>query len=181
MTDEFRKIDVRSRDLAKTTFLGFGRAYRFSRETDLREVARQLPEGISVCSPSFIAGGVHLESVLVQSAECWSRRIFLARNRSIDLLMRVTCQDQISKALQASAIGNCREVALFGLARDSSDVAVADGMIQKLGGVRDDRLLHLDSNKAQFLRHFHSLPSLVEDDKIPELLQEKSAILVFAR
>jgi tRNA threonylcarbamoyladenosine modification (KEOPS) complex Cgi121 subunit len=178
---DFWRISIRSEDLKEATLLGFGRAYRFSKTKDLRKAVTGLPEGIAACSPSLIAGKRHLESVLIQSAEYWSRGIFLARNKSIDLLMRLTCQDQISRALQASAIDNCREVALIGLAKDDSDIAISERLMSKLGGIRDDSLMDLDSNKMKFLLRFHSLPSWIEQDKIPQLLQEKSAILVFQR
>jgi tRNA threonylcarbamoyladenosine modification (KEOPS) complex Cgi121 subunit len=179
LAEHVTQIRTASDQPNSSTFLGFGRAYEFPKRRDMRKITSRLPEGSVICSPSLIAGKSHLESVLIQSMESWSRGIFLARNRSIDLLLRMSCQNQISKAIQASALESCKTVALFGLALDDTMIEVSERLIRDLGGERNDTLLELDSKKVKFLRSFHTLPLSVDTNKIPELLQERSAILVF--
>ena len=178
MGEDFQRIEIGSKHF-DAAFLAFRRAYRFPKTSDLRNLATRLPQGSVVCSPSLIAGKSHLDSILEQAAEYWARGMFLARNKSIDLLMRLTCQSQISKALEASAIASCNNVALFGLVRDSTGIANSEKLMSELGEIRDDSLMDLNTNKIRFLHQFHSLPDWVEKEKIPQLLQEKSAILVF--
>jgi tRNA threonylcarbamoyladenosine modification (KEOPS) complex Cgi121 subunit len=174
-------INPASDESGSNTVYGFGRAYEFPGKRDLRKITNQLPEGIVICSPSMIAGEDHLLSVLIQSAEYWNRRIFLAKNKSIDLLMRITCQNQISKAIEASGLESCDDVCLFGLARQPTDIFESERKIEELGGRRMDKLLDFDPKKERFLRQFHMLPSRIDRNRIPQLLQEKSAMLVFPK
>lgn len=181
MSDNCSKIEIQSARSKILTFYPFRSAYHFSRETDLRNVVSQFPEGVVACSSSFVAGKEHVDSLLAHSAESWARYTFLAHNRSIDLLMRITCQRQISKAVDASGIRSSRDVALFGLANEVSQISFAETLMKSSGGSRDDSLLELDAKKIRFLKEFHSLPIWVETERIPQLLQEKSAILVFSK
>ncbi len=178
MGEDFQRIEIGSKNF-DATLLAFRRAYRLPKTSDLRNLATRLPQGSVVCSPSFIAGKSHLDSILELSAEYWVRGMFLARNKSIDLLMRLICQSQISKALEASGIDSCNNIALFGLVRDSADIVNSEKLLNELGGMRDDSLMDLNMNKIRFLLQFHLLPNWVEKEKIPQLLLEKSAILVF--
>jgi tRNA threonylcarbamoyladenosine modification (KEOPS) complex Cgi121 subunit len=181
MSVDFWKIERLFELENETMFFAFESAYRLPKPMDLREFTTWLPEGVVVTSPYLIAGKDHIRSVIIQTAEHWVRGISLARNKSIDLLMKVTSQDQISKALRASGIDSCKEVALFGLTNNQEQIETSHNLIKRLGGLRDDTLLDLDFEKVAFLKGFHSLPSWIEKDSIPKLLQEKSALLVFSR
>jgi tRNA threonylcarbamoyladenosine modification (KEOPS) complex Cgi121 subunit len=160
-------------------YLGFGRGYEFLETRNLQKMTSRLPEGSVISSPSIVAGKEHLYLILIQCAEYWNRGILLARNKSIDLLLRMTCQNQISKAIEASELQRRKDVALFGLVKEHTQIDLAERLILELGGKRNDSILDLDSKKLRFLLYFHSLPSWVDRKSLPELLQEKSAILVF--
>jgi tRNA threonylcarbamoyladenosine modification (KEOPS) complex Cgi121 subunit len=174
-------VEREDRKEEPTKFLGFGRGFRLPEKTDLRDFAKQLDEGIAICSSSYIAGETHIEAVLRQVAEYWARSIYLARNKSIDLLMRITCQGQISKALEASGLGKSKTVALFGITSSGRAIAQSENAITRLGAKREDFLLSLDKTKLGFLRKFHGLPSWVGPEDLPYLLSEKSVMLTFPK
>jgi tRNA threonylcarbamoyladenosine modification (KEOPS) complex Cgi121 subunit len=181
MSQDFSEVEIRAQNSKILTFCAFCRGYHFSHQTDLRKVVSQFPQGIVACSAFFVAGREHIDSLLVQTAEYWSRGFLVARNKSIDLLMRVTCQTQISKAIDASGIEKSRDVALFGLANNTCEIRFVESLITESGGIRNDRLLNLNPKKVRFLKEIHSLPAWLQSERIANLLQEKAAILVFSK
>ena len=162
-------------------FVGFAYAYRFDEGVNVPNIAKSLAEGVVACSPMYIAGTEHIRRVLDHAAEYWVRKMFIARNRSIDLLMRVTCQSQISKALMASKGTNLKELAIFGLSQNQKDMEKVAIAMEKAGGVREDSLLELSSGKEAFLRKLHGIPSRCPRTQIVDLLGEKSVLLIFAK
>ncbi|MGI0091627.1 MAG: KEOPS complex subunit Cgi121 [Nitrososphaerales archaeon] len=162
---------------------GFARAYKLGRYFDLREVSKKLSGGTVICSPSLLAGREHIEAILVQAKEYWSRNQFLARNKSIDLLMRATCKRQISEAVSASGISNVDRVALFGLIEKAESIDESESTLMSQVGTlkRRDELLLLDSQKVKFLKKFHGLPNWLERDQLLSMLRESSVTLIFSK
>lgn len=183
MTEPARglNIPIFTTDQSGPSYYGFGRGYLFERPTDLTTISKSLPEGTAVCSSMFVAGIDHLEFVLRQAAEYWARGYFLARNRSIDLLMRITCQRQISRALEVSGVREISEVAVYGLSRGEASVSSSEEMLTELGAIRNDAKLELNPQKLSFLKKFHQLPEWVPRDRLALILQEKALGLVFEK
>lgn len=148
---------------------------------DLKPFAESLPRGFAIASSNFAAGVGHLEQILIQTAESWSRGLYLARNKSLDLLMRLTCQSQIERAIQTSGLESSKTIVLFGLSREQREISYAQACLAEAGAVRRDELLELDPGKISFLRKFHSLPHSVHSKDIPSLLVAKAALLVFMK
>jgi tRNA threonylcarbamoyladenosine modification (KEOPS) complex Cgi121 subunit len=144
------------------------------------DIANNLSEGVVGCAYAYVAGIRHITGILDQALEYWARRIYIARNRSIDLLMRITCQPQISNALLASKASS-KAIAVFGASTDEINEQEAVTVMEKAGGKRDDSLLQLTSDKVKFLRRFHNIPAHVPRDQIADLLAEKSVLLVFSK
>ncbi|MHB1908244.1 MAG: KEOPS complex subunit Cgi121 [Nitrososphaerales archaeon] len=166
--------------LGKKRTFAFSEGYRLDHVRDLTTFAKSLPEGIAICTADHIAGRKHLENVLTQAAESFDRGIFLARNRSIDLVMRITGQSQISKALDTSGLKDASRVAVFGLSSTKKQIKNVELLLGKMGS-RDDSVLDMNSRKEKLLRQFFLLPSLIKKDQIPLLLSEKSVTLVFPK
>lgn len=161
--------------------ISFGAGFWFDEPKDLTQVAKDLEEGISICASKFIAGPRHLKNVLYQASEYWRRGKRLARNPSIDLLMRVLCQSQISKAVELSQVSFAREIAVFGISKQPSSLEGVFDTLVKVGGKGNDKLLEITVQKAKFLKEFHGLPNACNEDQICDLLVEKSALLVFSK
>lgn len=160
---------------------GFARAFRFRLNQDLSHVARGLVEGVAMCTPRYIAGPEHARRILIQASEYWKRDMKLARNKSIDLLMRITCQSQISTALKLSKVSDAKQIGLFGLVENAGDAELSMSKLLALGAIRDDSLLKLDPRKEIFLKKFHNLPKWCTGNQVLDLLEEKSVLLVFSK
>ena len=138
-----------------------------------------MPEGIVLCDSNLIGGRDHAAYLLTQTAESWSRKLFLARNRSIDLLMRITSQAQITNAISASNVARAKNIALLGLAASNTQIDQIDHALKSKGAMREDDVLKMTKNKEKFLRRFHSIPKTIMASQLPSFLAEKSVLLIF--
>jgi len=163
--------------------VGFAIAYRLKAHVDLREIAKQFPEGVVICSPNLIAGMTHVLDILTQAMEYWRRKEALARSKSMDLLMRITCRAQISEAVASSGISSTNSLALFGIAGNKTEFEKSVKIVESLGTAaeREDKLLAMNKEKSLFLRKFHNLPKLLGEDQVVVALKERSVLLIFAK
>ncbi|MCL4519120.1 MAG: hypothetical protein M1587_07985 [Thaumarchaeota archaeon] len=165
-----------------TEMIGFAAGYGLREESDLTGFARNLPEGVTICSPLLVAGISHIEGILKQAAEYWNRKIQLARNKSIDLLMRISCRRQISEAVELSGLRKTSSLVAFGIVPTTKDVeSLLKELSAKLGAERSDSLIDLNQEKIKFLREVHSLPEWMNEDQISPILLERSVLLVFSK
>ncbi|HXQ92850.1 MAG TPA: KEOPS complex subunit Cgi121, partial [Nitrososphaerales archaeon] len=163
--------------------LCFAIAFDLGRRYDLTAVAKEFPEGVVLCNPGLIAGIGHLEEILLQTKEYWDRNQRIVRNGSLEILMRITCQRQISEAIVASQIADTETVALLGFVASENEI---EASIERLYSacksiVTDNSLLDLTREKASKLRRFHRLPSSLPLDKLQTALQERSILLIFSK
>jgi tRNA threonylcarbamoyladenosine modification (KEOPS) complex Cgi121 subunit len=161
--------------------LGFGAAFKLEKKSDLSAVAKKMPERVAICNPILIAGFSHLEGVLRQASVSWNHRIELARNTSIDLLMRISGRRQIAEAIALSSLDKADRFAVFGMLDSEERISELFDMIGRLPGVmsRDDRLLLMDQTKRKRLLSIHSLPKWLGEDQLVTILREESVILPF--
>lgn len=167
-------------DSEKTMF-GFVRGFRFRQRQDCSTVAKMLEEGVAICAPKYIAGPEHVRRILIQASEYWRLEKKLARNKSIDLLMRITCQSQISSALKLSGVSYAKQLALFGLIENAREADRWCSRLLAAGAIPDDSILKLTSERELFLKRFHDLPRWCMGSQIVDLLEEKSVLLVFSK
>ena len=160
--------------------IAFVRGYRFHGSVDLKEVASRLPQGIALCTPSLIAGEEHAKAVLTQAQEYWNRGLSLARNRSIDLLMRISCRSQIELAIKMSSIESAKKIAMLGIA-DSTGIEDAEHRLSENGGKRNDSVISLHKGKEKFLRRTQEIPDSINTDQFSSWLAEKSILLSLER
>lgn len=161
----------------------FAAAFKIGRLVDLTPITKELPEGVTICDPRIIAGFEHLEGILQQAHQLWNRGQFLARNKSIELLMRVTCKRQISDAILASGITKIDSIAMFGVVNSESKINQAIKVMDEHFGPlqKSDDMLLLTSLKEKYLKKFHKLPSWLSRTQLLSMLKEKSALLVFSK
>ena len=164
---------------------GFASAWKLDKSRDLSEVTSSLPEGVTIFSTRISAGKKHLKGVLAQAAEGSIRGNLLARNKAIDLLMRLTAQSQIKEAVAISKISSTKTIGAFGFVPEDQDAnAIVKQVEGSLGSSilrRDDSLLELNAAKVAYLRKIHSIPAGFPDSLIVEFLLEKSSLLVFSK
>jgi tRNA threonylcarbamoyladenosine modification (KEOPS) complex Cgi121 subunit len=160
----------------------FGTAFSLDMYQDLTSLTRRIPDGVVVCDSRMIGGIEHLEHVLFQANDYWLRNAELARKKSIDLLMRITCQRQINDAIDLSKISRTDSFALFGMVKS---IATLEKLLQEVTtfsprAKRNNALLELDREKVDFLKKVHKLPKALGKDRVLVALKEKSALLVFS-
>ncbi len=163
---------------------GFCRAYNLPSELNLRSISKELKEGTVICDPQVIAGKEHVYEILAQALEYWNRGLIVARNRSIDLLLRITGQTQIAEAIRLSKIEKNSNVVFFGLVQNKGEAIECLELFERLLGpglVRNDSLIQLDRRKELVLKKMHNIPSAFPRQKIPALLQERAILLSFER
>lgn len=163
--------------------LGFMMAFELSKTVDARRIVEQIPESVVVCTPKIIAGPEHVAAVLSQVKESSRRGISLARNRSIDMLMRITCRKQISEAIALSEVEKTDRLAIFGLVTKQSIVNDVQRILSNEAGEigRADDLLLLTRDKAGYLKKLHGLSESLTDNQLLVALKEKSALLILDR
>ncbi len=131
----------------------------------------------------MIAGIEHLEAILTQTKEYFDRNQRLVRNGSLEILMRITCQRQISEAIAASHIEDTERVAILGLVHSEREIETSIERLYSICEtvVLDNSLLELNKEKAARLKRFHRLPSSLTMDKLQTALQERSILLMFSK
>jgi tRNA threonylcarbamoyladenosine modification (KEOPS) complex Cgi121 subunit len=163
--------------------IGFMMGFRLNEAIDLQSVATRFPEGIVLCNPDLVAGTDHIMGVLNQAKEYWQRDESLARNRSIDLLMRITCKKQIAEAVASSRISKTNFVAIFGFAKTRTQIEKSEEIIRSIAksSERDDEILSMNKKKLEYLKEFHKLPKWFDEAQLLIALNEKSVLLAFAK
>ena len=161
--------------------VGFAFAFKFAQETDLRQLSLSFEEGVAICAAKCVGGVEHAQRITIQARESWRRGIFLARNRSIDLLMRLTCQSQISTAVSISELDKIKEVALVGVTNGRNAIDRQTSLLLSAGASRDDSLLDLSDGKKEYLKKIHKLPKNCSDIQLLGFLEEKAALLALSK
>lgn len=131
-----------------------------------------------LCSAKIVFGPEHAREILIQAAESWSRDLPLARNKSIDLLMRISCQSQITEAIKASELEKSRDIALLGLVKTVSEIQHIERGLFSKGAKRKDSVILPNKRKENSLRKLHDFPESVSKDQLSYLLAEKAALLI---
>jgi tRNA threonylcarbamoyladenosine modification (KEOPS) complex Cgi121 subunit len=163
--------------------MAFAAAFQLSEKTDLTTFAKTLPEGVVLCDTKIIAGISHIEAILLQTREYWRRKQKLVRNGSIEILMRLSGQGQISEALEVSGIKDSASVAFLGLANNEKDI---ENLLNKFRtnfptALQNQSLLKLDRKKASFLKRIYKLPRSFTYELLVIALQERSVLLIFSK
>ena len=98
----------------------FAAAYSLDDFQNLTPLTSSLPDGVVLCDSEIVAGIDHVEQILFQASDYWQRKGKIARKKSIDLLMRITCQRQINDAIILSKISKTKSVVIFGIVQSLS-------------------------------------------------------------
>ena len=137
---------------------------------------------VQALDSSYVAGPKHLELILMQSLTAREKNVLYADKQEIDLLARVACDRQFSRALEKVGLRKgIRGIALVALG-ERSELERLSLTLSELGEPDDD-LLELTSEKRRFLTRFHKISqkqleaTRVETDPFPYVLAEKAALL----
>ena len=150
-------------------------------EAILQEVKQISNTPIVLVDADFVAGRRHIELLLKQAYEASRRGLTYAKQPEIDLLARVACENQLKKAVEKVGLKPRRmNIVALSLGEGSFPEKLLK-MLEALGTL-DDSVIELTSEKSAKLLSQHALAqtpdsTLIDDDPLPYLLAEKSALL----
>ena len=160
---------------------GFSMAYQLHGTFDIRSASKRLPEAVTICNPKLVAGQYHVLGILSQAKEYWLRSETLARNKSIDLLMRITCQKQIADAVIASGISKTDAVAIFGFVKNESQINSIIEIIKSVAKdmKRGDDLLSLGQRETELSRDISQTTTVALQRSAPGCVERKICFACF--
>jgi tRNA threonylcarbamoyladenosine modification (KEOPS) complex Cgi121 subunit len=144
---------------------------------NLRSINRSL--AVQIVNANLVAGKKHVTGIIQQSIEARKRKIMLSKRIEVDMLMRLACTDQISKAV--------------------NDIGIKDGinnvLIIAVGRVKDlrmfrkyiasnyhinNKILEMSSKKIKNIVSLHGIGKQeldLVDDGIASILVERASLL----
>jgi len=150
-------------------------------EAILQKVKQIASTPIVLVDADFIAGRRHLELLLKQVYEASIRGLTYAKQPEIDLLARVACENQLKKAVERVGL-KPRRMNIVALSLAGAPFSIEFLEMLKTLGTLDDSVIDLTDKKSTELILQHSLAqantsTLIDEDPLPYLLAEKSALL----
>lgn len=144
---------------------------------NVSKIAELLPETTIACDSYLLAGVEHIRLVILQAITSWEQGMLLARNKSLDLLMRFTAKQQISEAIKASNLQDTRQVFLGGVAASEEEACERYNTFRSSipqNATREDSLFDLTDEKKVSIVKLHQLKN---DHMLLLKLQELSALI----
>ena len=147
----------------------------------IRKVKQISSAPIVLVDADFIAGIRHLQLLLKQAYEASRRGLTYAKQPEIDLLARVACENQLKEAVEKVGLKPLRMNILALLLGEGPFPTEVLKMLEALGTL-DDSVIELTKEKSAKLLSQHALAqaqnsTLIDEDPLPYLLAEKSALL----
>ena len=136
---------------------------------------------VQAIEASFAAGKEHVLSILQQSLQAKKRGTMLSSRIEIDILMRLACTNQISKALDdiglKDGVNNVLIIALGKIA----DLKVVEKHLRKNYNLSSS-ILALSGRKMRVLSSHHKvgkqeLNACIDESKLASILAERANIL----
>lgn len=152
-------------------------------EALLQKVKQISTTPVVLVNADFIAGRRHIELLLKQAYEASRRGVTYAKQPEIDLIARVACEKQLKKAVEKVGLKPSR---MNILALSLGEGSFSTEFIKVLAslGTLDDSVIELTDEKSPKLISQHDLvealaSTLMDEDALPYLLAEKSALLAY--
>jgi len=128
-------------------------------ESLLREVMEAAsPHLAQLLDAERVAGWEHLYMATVNAVKAFQSGYNIARSLSVEVLLYVSCRDQIAEAIRLVGISpETKGVALLILAEDAEECLKAYERASRLLGEEDDSLLEVDEVKLRRLMELHEI------------------------
>ncbi|HDI52664.1 MAG TPA: hypothetical protein ENF89_00790 [Candidatus Bathyarchaeota archaeon] len=128
-------------------------------ESLLREVTRAAsPHLAQLFDADRVAGWEHLYLATVNAVRAFQSGYNIARSLSMEVLLYVSCRDQIAEAIRLVGVSpETERAALLVLAEDEGECLKAYGSVSRLLGEEDDSLLEVDEAKLRRLMELHEI------------------------
>lgn len=137
---------------------------------------------VQAINAKFVAGHRHLELVLKQTLEAKRRGILYAKSPELDLLVRISCDTQISRAIKTVGIEKgVQNIVIVALGKKECAESIKDGL--RSYGKISDEVIQLTTDKMRTLIRHHGLSksyvkAVVQTKaRLASVLAERAAVL----
>ena len=136
---------------------------------------------IQAIDASFVAGKEHILSVLQQSLQAKKRGTMLSNRIEIDILMRLACTNQISRALDDIGLKDGINDVLIIVLGKIADLKVVETYLKKNYRLSSS-ILELSDKKTRTLSSHHKvgkqeLSACIDKNKLASILAERANLL----
>jgi len=136
---------------------------------------------IQAIDASFVAGKEHILSVLQQSLQAKKRGTMLSDRIEIDILMRLACTNQISKALDDIGLKDGMNNVLLVVLGKLADLKAVEEHLGKNYRLNNN-IIALSGKKTSTLSSHHKvgkqeLDACIDENKLAHILAERANLL----
>jgi tRNA threonylcarbamoyladenosine modification (KEOPS) complex Cgi121 subunit len=125
-----------------------------------------------------IYGKSHLKEILKLVFELHRRNLGLALKIEVEVLMRLTLTDQVTKAIRIGGLKNNSPICFLLISEDKSYLSKSIRFIEDRFGRQNDKFIIPTKKKLHLLRHLHKLKLPNYNSKeFERLLIERSALV----
>jgi tRNA threonylcarbamoyladenosine modification (KEOPS) complex Cgi121 subunit len=126
----------------------------------------------------MIYGKSHLIEILKIVFELHRRNLGLAVKMEVEVLMRLTLSDQVTKAIEIGGLKNNSPICFLLISKDRSYLLKSIHFIENIFGKHNDKFILPSKRKLQQISHLHKLKLANYNSKqFEKLLVEKSALV----
>ena len=132
-------------------------------------------------TPNVIYGIRHLIGVFEITMESKKRNILIAKNTEMDLLLRLSCTDQISLALKYAGIQGQRYGCVVTSSADKEQLFTIKDYIKSVFPIASQSLLNPTRKKRRIISsyiHLSTDRTFLNDDNFAEYLIERAALII---
>lgn len=126
----------------------------------------------------MLYGRSHLREILKIVFELHRRNLGLAFKMEVEILMRLTLSDQVTKAIKIGGLKNNSPICFLLISKDRSYLLKSIQFIENIFGRHNDKFILPSKRKLQLISHLHKLKLANYNSKeFERLLIEKSALV----
>jgi KEOPS complex subunit Cgi121 len=149
---------------------GFENCTTLQPEDLLRELRNEFPKSeIQLFRADHVAGKEHIVFAANGAVRAFRQHQERARTLAVELLLYMSCQRQISKAIQRLGVGpRTSEVVLAAFTADDTAGPLAERIAKKLKATPNDEVIEIQSKKktTELMRTYDITPREIESARI---------------
>ena len=162
--------------------------------TDIDELLRELdnivsPNIFQIFDADRIAGWRHIYMAVVNAVSAFDSGSAISRSIAMEIILYVSCQDQISKALEiVGANHNTKRLSLVVLGKSFEETESAFKEAESFLGKPDDLILELDNVKMDIISKSFAVSEIQIEtiggdpkEALTSMLVEKGALITLRR
>ena len=136
---------------------------------------------LQLINADYVAGLTHLELIGKQIWSLYEKKLLVAKNIELEILLRIACSNQISYSIKHVGVNKkIKNVGIMVFGTKKSINLFYNNLNKYC--IIDNKLLDINENKIKFLSNFHQIPSNIIDSfksekLLSHFLAEKAVII----